>query len=65
MPQSAKQLMMQCPKCDVQLPYDDKQGQKAHMEKNHPEVIEERLRDGGFAPDGKGGWLDLLADPDS
>lgn len=39
--------MVKCPGCDLQLSDDDPWAQIAHMEDNHPEIIEERLREIG------------------
>lgn len=50
-----------CPVCGFKLPTADLPGQKAHLEANHPEVIEQRLRDAGFEKDAEGNWYDLLA----
>ncbi len=36
--------MIKCPECEHELPEDDLQGQVEHMEQNHPEVIEKRLK---------------------
>ena len=37
-----------CPGCETRLPSDDFYAQKAHMEKSHPEIIEQRLTSNGF-----------------
>jgi hypothetical protein len=53
--------MIACPECGHELPEDDSEGQKRHMEARHPEVIEERLTKAGFRlVDGK--WVDTLAE---
>jgi len=37
--------MVKCPGCDLELPENDKASQIAHMEKNHPEIISQRLQE--------------------
>jgi hypothetical protein len=55
--------VVQCPGCDLRLPADDNDAQIAHMEANHPEVIEQRLVAAGFMRDPHTGrWVDRLAD---
>lgn len=55
--------MSRCPECDLEV--NNVWAEVAHMNDKHPEVVEKRLRESGFVPDGKGGWIDTLADPDS
>jgi hypothetical protein len=56
--------MIQCPECGHELSERDTEGQRDHMQLEHPEVIEERLTKAGFVkgPDGK--WEDTLASAD-
>lgn len=41
---TTKEKMVQCPGCSSQLPESDGLGQKEHMEREHPDIIVERLR---------------------
>lgn len=50
-----------CPGCELRLFADDAVAQRAHLEKEHPEIIGQRLEYAGFELDGKGDWLDTLA----
>jgi len=36
---------IKCPGCDVRLPEDDIRAQMDHMDKNHPEIIKQRLNE--------------------
>lgn len=65
MSRSTDTRMVQCPGCDLKLPADDGRAQVRHMEENHPEIYEKRLRDAGIVPGRHGGFVDLLADPNS
>ncbi len=56
--------LIQCPGgCGLELPEDDFRAQKEHMEKNHPEIIAERLQNAGFRREG-GEWVDTLSAED-
>lgn len=54
---------IQCPGCDLKLPEDDVRAQQEHMEREHPEIIAERLVSAGFRQEG-GEWIDTLATDD-
>jgi hypothetical protein len=56
--------LIKCPGCDLQLPIGDLQTQAAHMQAEHPEVIEGRLERAGFERDDKGEWQDMLSPMD-
>lgn len=43
-----KTFMIKCPKCSLKLPENDVTAQKEHMERNHPEVIINRLKGAGM-----------------
>jgi hypothetical protein len=52
-----------CPGCDLELPTDDAEGQIAHMQARHPEIIEERMTRAGFMREPRTGqWIDTLAE---
>lgn len=55
--------MIQCPACTLELPEDNGQAQVDHMEREHPDVINERLQNAGFRQQG-GKWIDTLASDD-
>jgi hypothetical protein len=42
--------LAQCPACGLELPVDDSRAQIAHMEAEHPDLIQERLRAAGLEP---------------
>jgi hypothetical protein len=51
--------MSRCPYCDAEAP--DPLAEIAHMEAEHPEVIDERLERAGFVRVGET-WVDRLSD---
>lgn len=52
-----------CPGCDLRLAPDDLRTQVAHMEKEHPEIVAERLEEAGFEQQPDGSWVDNLVWP--
>jgi hypothetical protein len=52
---------MKCPGCGFELADEDLQGQVAHMQDVHPEIVAERLRAAGFEQLEDGNWADTLA----
>lgn len=56
--------LVACPFCDAFVRSDDWRDQgfaeREHMEREHPEIIERRLREAGFERDESGAWVDML-----
>ena len=50
------------PDCTVEIDEEDGWAQKAHMDRHHPEIVAQRLRDSGFVQDPRTGqWVDAWA----
>ncbi|MBL7045346.1 MAG: hypothetical protein ISR98_01990 [Parcubacteria group bacterium] len=41
-------IMLECPGCSIKLSMNDLDSQISHMEKNHPEIINQRLKETKF-----------------
>jgi 2-iminoacetate synthase ThiH len=55
--------MKRCPYCPFET--DDPREERAHMEAEHPKVIEQRMIAAGFQRDPQTGeWIDTLAGED-
>jgi hypothetical protein len=54
--------MTRCPLCPFEAANAEEE--VAHMEAEHPGVIEERLREMGFAQRPDGSWVDTLTSDD-
>jgi hypothetical protein len=52
----------QCPFCAAVV--HGTREEIAHMESEHPEIVEQRLTDAGFVKDENGKWIDTLAADD-
>lgn len=53
--------MQFCPVCRVVLPAEDLEGQRDHMNTEHPAFIDLRMREAGFMRDPfSGAWIDTL-----
>jgi hypothetical protein len=44
-PKPDEEIWVSCPGCDMWLRANDHEGQTAHMESLHPEIVEQRLRE--------------------
>jgi hypothetical protein len=60
--------MSKCPYCDFEIvavsdPFFAAQLEVAHMNQNHPEIVEQRLREHGFVKTPDGRWVDAWSDP--
>ena len=53
-----------CPECGFEIRGGQISAEVAHMQKAHPEVIEQRLIDAGFIMREDGTWEDVLAGGD-
>jgi 2-iminoacetate synthase ThiH len=55
---------VRCPYCSFEA--QDAVEERAHMQAEHPEVIERRMEEAGFRRDlHTGEWVDTLGDPDA